>query len=129
MDASVTVEETHVAGTAPKPNTPPPIDLAHLNRYTLGNVALQSEVLQLFVEQAPITLAHLSSAETEKDWRDAAHALKGSARAVGAWRVAVCAERAETIDVRAQEKGGVIEGLGSALDEARRYIAGLAGQH
>ena len=127
MDASVMTEETHVIRTASQPASAPPIDLAHLSRYTLGNAALQREVLHLFVEQAPTTLAQLSSAETEKDWRDAAHTLKGSARAVGAWRVAGCAERAETLDVRTQEKGRVIDGLEAALDEARRYIAALAG--
>jgi HPt (histidine-containing phosphotransfer) domain-containing protein len=129
MDASVVAEETHAGRTTSQPATAPPIDLAHLSRYTLGNAALQREVLQLFVDQAPTTLTQLRSAETEKDWRDAAHTLKGSARAVGAWRVAGCAERAETIDMRAQEKGRVVQSLDAALDEARRYIAALAGQH
>jgi HPt (histidine-containing phosphotransfer) domain-containing protein len=125
VDANVMAEEAGVECTASQPAVRPPIDLAHLSRYTLGNVALQCEVLQLFVEQAPTTLAQLSSAETEKAWRDAAHTLKGSARAVGAWRVGGCAERAESISVRAQEKERVIEGLQAALDEARRYIAVL----
>jgi HPt (histidine-containing phosphotransfer) domain-containing protein len=128
MDASVTTEETQVACPGSQPAIAQPIDLAHLSRYTFGNAALQREVLQLFAEQAPATLAQLSSAETQKDWRDAAHTLKGSARAVGAWRVARCAERAETIDVGAQEKARVVRALEAALDEARRYIAVLAEQ-
>jgi HPt (histidine-containing phosphotransfer) domain-containing protein len=121
-------KKSPVARPLRQPAIAQPIDLAHLSRYTLGNAALQGEVLQLFAEQAPTTLAQLSSAATQKDWRDAAHTLKGSARAVGAWRVASFAERAETIDLCANERAGVIQGLEAALDEARRYIAGLAEQ-
>lgn len=126
MDTRVINEETQVAWSGPQTAIARAIDLVHLSRYTLGNAALQFEVLQLFAEQAPTTLAQLSSAETQKAWRDAAHTLKGSARAVGAWRVACCAERAEAIDVSAQDKAGVIQAVERALDEARRYIAGLA---
>jgi HPt (histidine-containing phosphotransfer) domain-containing protein len=128
IDASVITEETHVARNVRQPDVAQPIDLAHLSRYTFGNAALQCEVLQLFAEQAPTTLAQLRSAETQKAWRDAAHTLKGSARAVGAWRVAGCAEQAESIDLRAHEKARVIQGLDVALDEARRFIASLAGR-
>jgi HPt (histidine-containing phosphotransfer) domain-containing protein len=128
MDARVIIGETQGPSTILQPANARPIDLAHLSRYTLGNRALQCEVLQLFIEQAPMTLGQLNSAETQKAWRDAAHTLKGSARAVGAWRVAHYAERAEGLDVRAQEKAPVIQGLEAALEEARRYIAGLAEQ-
>ena len=121
-------EETEVVHCASQPATTPAIDLTHLRRYTLGNAALQCEVLQLFAEQAPTILTQLSVAETQKAWRDAAHTLKGSARAVGAWHVADCAERAESIDGRGQEKARVIRGLGAALDEALRYIAAFARQ-
>jgi HPt (histidine-containing phosphotransfer) domain-containing protein len=128
MDASVITAENRAGCPVPQPAIARPIDLAHLSRYTLGNSALQCEVLQLFAEQAPITLAQLSTAETQKAWRDAAHTLKGSARAVGAWSVAHCAERAEAIDIAAQEKAPVIRDIEAALDEARRYIEGLAKQ-
>ena len=127
MDASVASDERRVAWTSP-PAAAQPIDLVHLSRYTLGNQALQSEVLQLFAEQAPLTLAQLRAADTQKAWRDAAHTLKGSARAVGAWRVGNCAEKAEAVGVGAQEKGPLIQAIGAALDEATRYIASLAQQ-
>jgi HPt (histidine-containing phosphotransfer) domain-containing protein len=127
MDASVASDERQVAWTSP-PAAAQPIDLVHLRRYTLGNQALQCEVLQLFAEQAPLTLAQLRTAETQKAWRDAAHTLKGSALAVGAWRVAHCAERAEAIGVDALEKPAVIQGIESALDDAARYITSLSQQ-
>ena len=104
-----------------------PIDRAHLARYTFGNVALEIEVLGLFAGQAPQTLADLKTAATPKAWRDAAHTLKGSARAVGAWQVAEQAERAEALkadpDVAARRV--VLAELEAALDEACRYVSGL----
>ena len=41
------------------------IDHAHLARYTFGNKALELEVLQLFVAQAPEYVEQLRSAATE----------------------------------------------------------------
>ena len=71
------------------------VDLKHLRRFTLGDRALEKEVLELFLGQLPETIASLRGAATEKDWRIAAHTLKGSGRAVGAWRIARLAEQAE----------------------------------
>jgi len=105
----------------------PPIDHAHLARYTFGNKALELEVLQLFAEQAPLYLEQLRSAASEKEWRDAAHTIKGSARAVGAMQVGVRAELAEALqaspDTAARERA--IAALEEALDEVRAYAASL----
>ena len=74
-----------------------PIDRAHLVRYTLGDLRLEREILGLFVAQLPLTLESLSFAATDRDWQMAAHTLKGSGRAVGAWRVARLAQAAEKV--------------------------------
>ena len=103
-----------------------PVDRAYLARFTLGNAALEREVLDLFAEHAPTYLLHLMAAETDRAWYEAAHTLKGSARAVGARRVALEAERAEALKgPSAAERAAMIDGLAAALDEARRYIADL----
>lgn len=105
-----------------------PIDHAFLSRYTFGNRELECEVLVLFADQAPDYLASLRDAETEKAWRDAAHTLKGSARAVGAHDVAERAELAEALarssDVEARRNA--VARLETALGEVRRYIATLS---
>lgn len=105
----------------------PPIDHGHLARYTFGNAALELEVLQLFADQAPEYLEQLRSAVREKQWRDAAHTLKGSARAVGAMRVGDRAERAEALRASPDTvaRGRAIAALEEALDEARAYVASL----
>jgi HPt (histidine-containing phosphotransfer) domain-containing protein len=108
-----------------------PIDHAYLARFTLGNAALEREVLELFAAQAVLYVAQLREAVTRKAWKDAAHGIKGSARAVGARRLASLAQFAEQLDVEAdlpdreacreQAAAAVAEGA----EEACRYIACL----
>jgi HPt (histidine-containing phosphotransfer) domain-containing protein len=78
---------------------PPSANHPHgpFSRYTLGERALEREVLQLFCAQSTIYLERLRAARSDKDWREAAHSLKGSAYAVGAWRTGAAAERAENL--------------------------------
>lgn len=74
------------------------IDLVHLSRQSLGDRELESELLNLFVRQAEQIVEHLCSSMGSGDqrWRhDLSHTLKGSARAVGAGRVALAAEAYE----------------------------------
>ncbi|MEZ5855759.1 MAG: Hpt domain-containing protein [Hyphomicrobiaceae bacterium] len=87
-DATHTLAQPNAAASQP-------IDHAYLSRYTMGNSELEAEVLDLFVDQAPEYMMQMRNAATDKAWRDAAHTLKGSARAVGALEVAKCAEEAE----------------------------------
>jgi HPt (histidine-containing phosphotransfer) domain-containing protein len=102
-----------------------PVDLKHLRRYTLGDVGLEKEVLHLFLDQLPSTLMALGGAKTEKDWKVAAHTLKGSGRAVGAWRIARIAEQAERSDFlkRPQLAAEMMMLLESAANEAKAFIA------
>lgn len=104
-----------------------PIDHAHLSRYTFGNRELEREVLDLFAEQAPRTLAWLKASATPKAWRDAAHTLKGSARAVGAFEVATAAEAAEGLSQCPSEadKAEAVARLERALETVRDYICHL----
>lgn len=102
-----------------------PVDLKHLRRYTLGDSSLEREVLDLFLTQLPATIAALGDARTEKDWKVAAHTLKGSGRAVGAWRIARIAEQAEHSQgianpTHVKETVGLLE---AAAKEAKDFIA------
>ena len=80
---------------AATPSFERPIDLVHLARQTLGDRALEREVLELFVVQTRSVLARLEAIRDEKSRLDLAHTIKGSARSVGAWRVASAAESCE----------------------------------
>lgn len=92
-----------------------PIDRAHLARYTLGDPNLEKEVLGLFLAQLPLTLEAMKFATTDKDWYMSAHALKGSARAVGAFDLGALAQEAEKLGRTA---GGATTGIIARIEEA-----------
>jgi HPt (histidine-containing phosphotransfer) domain-containing protein len=71
------------------------LDREHLAQYTMGDPQLAAEIVGLFLTQMPATLALLRSAANPREWRLAAHTLKGSAMAVGAMRIARIAEDLE----------------------------------
>lgn len=114
-----------VASAAPLDNLQlTPVDLKHLRRYTLGDPALEREILELFINQLPQTIAALAGAVNQKEWKIAAHTLKGSGRAVGAWRIARIAEQAEhSLGVgNAVYVAETVALLEDAAEEARRFI-------
>jgi HPt (histidine-containing phosphotransfer) domain-containing protein len=104
-----------------------PIDFTYLRRFTAGNRALEREVLALFVDAAPNYLQALDDAVTAKEWHDAAHTLKGSARAVGAWRVARAAENAEKLrfDTDQERRDFAVDTAYEAAAEALKFIQSL----
>jgi len=102
-----------------------PIDLVHLARTTLGDRSLEREVLQLFDRQSTLLIARMRSA-APAGIATLAHTLKGSARGIGAWRVARAAEVLELAGSSGDE--ALAEALGqlkAATDEARAVIAEL----
>lgn len=100
-----------------------PIDLVHLARQTAGDRELEQELLALFADQCVKLLAMIRTAGPG-DGCDAAHTLKGAARAIGAWAVANAAEKVEA----SLQHRKIAEGLGElavAADEARAAIAAI----
>jgi HPt (histidine-containing phosphotransfer) domain-containing protein len=71
-----------------------PIDIAHLKRMTLGDAGLEREVLAMFAGQA-VRLIEALAAGWPADAAEIAHTLTGSARAIGAFKVAEAAEAFE----------------------------------
>jgi HPt (histidine-containing phosphotransfer) domain-containing protein len=100
------------------------IDLDHLARMTFGEASLEAEVLSLFDRQAAVLLAHMRDAPPAAV-AAFAHTLKGSARGIGAWRVAETASVVEMNAVRADAAGAAQAAarLAAAVDEVRAAIA------
>lgn len=72
------------------------LDRDHLAQYTMGDAALEAEVLQLFISHSRTQIQQLEDAVGVPDrWHDASHGIKGSARGIGAWALATAAEAAE----------------------------------
>jgi HPt (histidine-containing phosphotransfer) domain-containing protein len=106
-----------------------PIDLAHLSRMTLGERSLEREVLQLFDRQADMLSARMQGAAPSVI-AACAHTLKGSARGIGAWRVARAAEMVELAAAATPSKlKAALETLAACIAEARVVIADLLRAH
>lgn len=106
-----------------------PVDLVHLSRQTMGNKDLENEVLRLYAQQAAICVEQLAEADSPRAWLEAAHALKGSARGIGAWKVAEAAELAEkwtfvaTGDEGRKHRCDVAEAVGNANRFIEKILA------
>jgi HPt (histidine-containing phosphotransfer) domain-containing protein len=100
----------------------PAIDLTHLYRMTLGDHALEREVLALFDRQIEMLVARMRAADTACV-PALAHTLKGSAKGVGAWPVARAAAAVETAP--ANELAPAMATLAMVACEARAAIADL----
>ncbi|MCX7303347.1 MAG: Hpt domain-containing protein [Hyphomicrobiales bacterium] len=97
-----------------------PIDLSHLASQTMGDRGLEREVLGLFVEQAQTVRRQMANAAI-KERLFLAHALKGSARSVGAFPIAQCASAVEDSPTDRL----VLRRLTQLIDEACDFIASI----
>jgi len=97
-----------------------PIDIEHLRRMTLGDAILEHEVLAMFSAHAVSLIATLASLPA--DANALAHTLKGSARAIGAFRVAEAAEGVETAIRDGDDPAQALAELNDAVAHARTAI-------
>lgn len=109
------------------PSCHAPVDLIHLAHYTMGDRDLEREVLCLFSTQSQIYCNQMRDAKDIEVWKMAAHTLKGSARSVGAWKVANAAEHSEDLgDARfSANRNNLLRRIEVALREANEFIATL----
>ena len=118
-----------MATSLPKPqgsNEPFPdvFDKAHLSHYTLGDVALEQEIISLFLVQLPTTVDLIRQAKTPAEWKLAAHTLKGAAAAVGAQRLRSIAADLELLSVATGSvvKERHLSALAEAIEEFRDVV-------
>jgi HPt (histidine-containing phosphotransfer) domain-containing protein len=107
-----------MTGTGPSGRA---LDLVHLSAQTFGDRALEREVLELFEQQCRRLLPAIAGRNAIMARGDAAHTLKGAARAVGAERVAAIADAIEAAVERGSNEAGLLLLVGElelAVDEA-----------
>ena len=97
-----------------------PIDVAHLQRMTLGDEGLEREVLAMFSAQAAGLVRALASVPS--DAGTLVHTLKGSARAVGALAVADAAGALELLIRTGGDVATALVELDDAVAQARAAI-------
>jgi hypothetical protein len=100
------------------------IDLDHLAQMTLGDRSLEQEVLQLFDQQAGMLLDRMTR-DPPRTVAALAHIMIGSARGIGAWKVA---RAAEAVQCDASKPGpttltSAMNRLSAAVAEAQSAIA------
>ncbi len=98
------------------------IDVAHLNRQTMGDRTLEREVLELFRRQARILLFRFEALTNPVERAGVAHTLKGSARGIGANRVAFAAEELERAANAGQSTGKALAEVAESIAEATSAI-------
>jgi len=107
----------------------PAIDLVHLSHQSLGDSALEHQLLELFQVQSRqiVQMLHMSVArKRDKSGiiRNLAQTLKGSALAVGARRVADAARALETATAAGQAPLlAQLTAIDHAVDEAGQVVA------
>ncbi|KAF2990300.1 Hpt domain-containing protein [Methylocystis sp. MJC1] len=119
----------HVGNRLESDEAAPALDLVHLSQQTLGDQALESELLRLFDRQNAQFAARLRETRQSDDARaraDLAHTLKGSARAVGAFALGEAAEAYESA-LRRGEAGSLAlcQRLVAEIERAHREIGEL----
>lgn len=129
-DLSLQMMTADDAALAPPDEAGRHIDLDHLARMSLGDRALEREVLALFDQQASLLLARIAGSPLPVV-AALAHTLKGSARGIGAWPVATAAEWIEMAAARhdTASVASALDGLAAAVAAAQSEIAGLLRAH
>jgi len=97
-----------------------PVDFDHLKRMTSGKRGLEREVLQLFLKQTSGLVAALDGLPAET--AALSHTLKGSARAIGAFRVADSAAALEQAAKAGRDPSAELVAVHAAVEEARAAI-------
>jgi len=78
-------------------DSPSEIDFDHLNQYVDGDPSLTAEVFGMFQHQVEMWGRALVVDTDDDTWAAVTHSLKGSARAVGAVKLAELCENAEEL--------------------------------
>ena len=99
------------------------VDLDHLAQYTSGDRALEAELFELFLTNGRAYLTAMSSAGDAAAWCEAAHALKGSARGIGAKIVAQISAEAEAVTEMpvSGERDRMLAALQGALTDVEAF--------
>lgn len=102
-----------------------PVDLVHLSRHTFGDRELEREVLALFLRQSRQCMARLRGEAAAEARRSVAHTIKGSARGIGAWRVAEIAGEVEARADAGPTLAPLVDELDRAIGDTNGFIEGL----
>ncbi|GGF16271.1 hypothetical protein GCM10011321_05240 [Youhaiella tibetensis] len=102
-----------------------PIDLVHLAKQTLGDWALECEVMRMFDEVARTYFGRLEASTNSQELLVNLHALKGAASGVGAWGIVDMCKLAEHEVRQGDINPERIDDIAMTVEETRVFIAEL----
>ena len=118
------VDNAHPAAAPPLAPFESEIDRAHLARMTQGDRDLEREVMALFATQIDVLLGRMRETSS-KSVAALAHTLGGSARGVGAWKVAIAAAAVEADAAAGRDSDPALERLAAVARQAQAEITDL----
>lgn len=126
-EADVTIEHTTTPSTpTTQTRETPPVDREHLALFTDNDPDEERMLLDMFFEQAALSIAILKKqciSDRSNEWKSAAHRLKGSASNLGASQLAQACKEAEThADASTEAKQQYLIEIIQDLEEVRAYL-------
>lgn len=110
----------------------PPVDMDHFLLFTDGDPEEEKELLELFFDQAELSINELTEScddENSDAWMKAAHRIKGSAANLGAGKMAEICENAETnYEVGVGEKQEMLNHINAELKKIQEFFKGRAAE-
>jgi len=106
-------------------NSEPPVDMDHLNLFTDGDKNEEKELLDLFFDQADLSVQQLKEAIEDEDneaWKKAAHRLKGAAANLGANALSDACAEAEA-NCNSSSKNQLFEDIATKLAAVKNFFA------
>lgn len=123
MARGQTVEQDRALGVD---RTNRPIDLVHLARQTLGDRALECEVLRMFDSQLSVYFARVRETRDPEALAMGLHTLRGASLGIGATVLVQAVREAETeLAKTGQVQSETRDDMAIAVAETSTYIARL----
>lgn len=105
------------------------INLDNLHEMTGGDVGVEKQLFQMFLDSTEECLAALATgwqAGKEEIWRKQSHALKGSALNLGAMHLGeMCKEAQESFEAAPERKQAILAGIQAEYAEVREQLKKL----
>ncbi len=104
----------------------PPVDMEHLNMFTDGDSEEEKELLDLFFEQAELSITELQDNYGDancEEWKKAAHRIKGAAANLGANILsAACAEAEQNYEQDQVAKETMLADIKMRLGDVQNFF-------
>jgi HPt (histidine-containing phosphotransfer) domain-containing protein len=102
------------------------LDWDHLNQQTYSDEDLARELLGMLKDQCLRLIPEILSSDTLSLQADSAHALKGAARGLGAWRMAALLD---ILEQELREGRQITQEDAQLLEETSRQICDIVDEH